>query len=192
MSAAPAVEKVSPRVVILPSRASLGRAAAADVAAEMRSRLAAGGSVRMVFAAAPSQLEMLHELVGAPGIDWSRVTAFHLDEYLGLPDDAPQRFGNWLRAALFDRVPFSAVHLLRPDDDPQRRAREYADLLAEAPLDLVCLGIGVNGHLAFNDPPVADLTTLCRSRSWSWTRPAGRSRSTTAGSPRSRTCPRTR
>jgi len=157
MSAAPAVEKVSPRVVILPSRASLGRAAAADVAAEMRSRLAAGGTVRMVFAAAPSQLETLHELVGAPGIDWSRVTAFHLDEYLGLPDDAPQRFGNWLRAALFDRVPFSAVHLLRPDDDPQRRAREYADLLAEAPLDIVCLGIGVNGHLAFNDPPVADL-----------------------------------
>ena len=147
----------SPQVRVFPDRDSLGRAAAADVADELRSRLASQDGVRMVFAAAPSQREMIDRLREEPGIDWSRVTAFHMDEYIGLPPEAPQRFGNWLGDGLFDRLPFGAVHLLRPDEDPQRCAQEYGDLLAGAPLDIVCLGIGVNGHLAFNDPPVADL-----------------------------------
>ena len=111
----------------------------------------------MIFAAAPSQSEMLAALVREPGIDWPRVAAFHMDEYLGLPPEAPQRFGNWLRASLFDRVPLGEVHLIETGDEPRRRAAAYAALLAEAPIDAVCLGIGVNGHIAFNDPPVADL-----------------------------------
>lgn len=145
-----------PIVRVFPDRASLGYAAAADIAAQLRERLSYQNSVRMVFAAAPSQQETLDALVAEVGIDWTRVTAFQMDDYIGLPQEAPQRFGQWLRQAIFDRVPFKEVHLMRTDGDPGRRAREYADLLAAEPIDLVCLGIGVNGHIAFNDPPVAD------------------------------------
>lgn len=142
-----------PRVQSFPDRAAMGAAAAADVAAELRARLAEQDGVRVVFAAAPSQSDMLDRLVAAPGIDWTRVTAFHMDEYLGLPPDAPARFANWLDRAIFTRVPFAEVHRI----DPEAGATPYAKVLAEAPVDIVCLGIGQNGHLAFNDPPVADL-----------------------------------
>jgi glucosamine-6-phosphate deaminase len=135
----------------------MGQAAAADVAEALRRRLSAAEGVRMIFAAAPSQAEMLESLAGQPSIDWARVTAFHMDEYIGLPVGAPQRFGTWLRRHLFDRVPFGRVHVIEPDPVPKSAARSYATLLREAPIDIVCLGIGVNGHLAFNDPPVADL-----------------------------------
>ncbi|MGK9230912.1 6-phosphogluconolactonase [Inquilinus limosus] len=140
-----------------PSRAAMGRAAAAAVAADLRRRLSDGASARMIFAAAPSQAEMLGALAAEPGIDWGRVTAFHMDEYIGLAPDAPERFALWLRRHLFDRLPFGAVHPIDPGDDPAATAADYARALAEAPIDIVCLGIGVNGHLAFNDPPVADL-----------------------------------
>jgi glucosamine-6-phosphate deaminase len=142
-----------PRVRSFPDRAAMGAAAAADVAAELRARLAEQDAVRVVFAAAPSQSEMLDRLVAADGIDWTRVTAFHMDEYLGLPPDDPARFANWLDRAIFTRVPFGEVHRIDPDAD----VAGYAKRLAEAPIDVVCLGIGQNGHLAFNDPPVADL-----------------------------------
>ncbi|HWL98884.1 MAG TPA: glucosamine-6-phosphate deaminase [Nocardioidaceae bacterium] len=145
-------------VRVLSDEAELGLVAAADVADELRARLTRQDSVRIVFAAAPSQRAMLERLRTAEGIDWTRVTAFHMDEYLGLPPDAPQRFAGWLKAALFEHLPLAAVHLISPDGDPQRCADDYAALLAEAPVDVVCLGIGVNGHLAFNDPPVANLS----------------------------------
>jgi glucosamine-6-phosphate deaminase len=109
----------------------------------------------VIFAAAPSQRETLERLRVAEGIDWSRVTAFHMDEYLGLPPDAPQRFGQWLKDALFDHVPLAKVQLLEPDASDN--IQHYAEELAVAPIDLVVLGVGVNGHLAFNDPPDADL-----------------------------------
>ena len=140
------------------SRREMGQTAAADIAAELRARLARAGHVRMIFAAAPSQSEMLAALIAEPSIAWERVEAFHMDEYLGLSPDAPQRFGNWLRAAIFDRLSFGAVHLIGPTDDPPAAIAAYTAALAAAPIDLVCLGIGVNGHLAFNDPPVADLS----------------------------------
>jgi glucosamine-6-phosphate deaminase len=146
-----------PKVQVLPSRDALGRKAGDDIAAELRSRLARQDGVRMIFAAAPSQQGTLERLRVAEGIDWSRVTAFHMDEYLGLPPAAPQRFGEWLKAAFFDHVPLAKVHLLQPDADPSRGVLQYADELAAAPIDFVVLGIGVNGHLAFNDPPDADL-----------------------------------
>lgn len=152
--AAPKLER--PLVLSFVTRAEMGRAAAADLADELRARLQRQSAVRMVFAAAPSQSDMLDALIAAPGIDWRRVTAFHMDEYLGLAADAPQRFGNWLRRAIFDRLPFAAVHVIDPGPDSQATVAAYAARLAEAPIDIVCLGIGVNGHLAFNDPPVAD------------------------------------
>jgi glucosamine-6-phosphate deaminase len=140
-----------------PDRATMGREAAADVAAYMRERLAEKGTMRMIFAAAPSQSDMLGALCREPDINWPRVTAFHMDEYPSLPAEVPQRFGNWLRRTLFDLVPLGTVHLIETSGDLEADAAAYAALLAGAPIDAVCLGIGVNGHIAFNDPPVADL-----------------------------------
>ena len=134
----------------------MGIASAAAAASEMRARLAKRPEVRMIFAAAPSQAEMLDALCASSGIDWGRVTAFHMDEYIGLAPDDPARFANWLDRYLFKRVPFKAVHRIVPEPDAAAAAAAYAAVLAEAPIDIVCLGIGVNGHLAFNDPPVAD------------------------------------
>lgn len=139
-----------------PSRAAMGEAAAHDIAEALRARLTASAGARMIFAAAPSQDEMLTALIAEPGIDWGRVTAFHMDEYIGLPDAAPQRFAAWLQEKIFGRLPFAAVHPIRPEPDADAAASQYAALLNAAPIDIVCLGIGVNGHLAFNDPPVAD------------------------------------
>jgi len=148
----------SPAVHIDESREAMGAHAAAEIAQEIRARLARQAGVRMMFAAAPSQSDMLAALIretgmGEKSIDWRRVTAFHMDEYIGLPEDAPQRFGLWLRNAIFDRLPFAAVHLIEPGDDPAAACAEYAAKLVAAPIDIVCCGIGTNGHLAFNDPP---------------------------------------
>ncbi|WP_342358603.1 glucosamine-6-phosphate deaminase [Terrarubrum flagellatum] len=147
----------TPEIRVFATRAEMGATAARDVAAELRHRLASQKTVRIIFAAAPSQQEMLAALAREPDIDWAKVEAFHMDEYIGLATDAPQRFGLWLRAHIFDRLPFGAIHLIEPGDDPAATASDYAGRLRAAPIDIVCLGIGVNGHLAFNDPPVADL-----------------------------------
>ena len=138
------------------TRAEMGAAAAADIAAALAERLAKQPDVRMVFAAAPSQADMLAALAAVPGLDWSRVTAFHMDEYIGLDPASPARFANWLDAHVFNRLPFAAVHRMTPEPDAQAETTRYAALMNEAPIDFVCLGIGVNGHVAFNDPPVAD------------------------------------
>lgn len=144
-------------------RGTMGAAAGAAVATALRDRLARQARVRMIFAAAPSQDEMLAALIREPGIDWGRVTALHMDEYLDLADDAPQRFGRYLRERLFDRVEPGEVHYLAAraiaSGDAaaaEAECRRYAALVRAGPIDIVCLGIGENGHLAFNDPPVAD------------------------------------
>ncbi|MWV45910.1 glucosamine-6-phosphate deaminase [Paenibacillus sp. HJL G12] len=137
-------------------RDELGRAAAEDVAEAIREKLKAQGAVRMVFAAAPSQNEFIHDLVQAQGIDWQRVTAFHMDEYIGLDPGAPQRFSHFLATRLFNRVNPGVIHVMNGSAEPQQECDRYAALLRTAPLDIVCLGIGENGHIAFNDPPVAD------------------------------------
>ena len=143
-------------VQLLSSRAELGRTAGRDIADAIRKAIADQGTARVVFAAAPSQSETLESLQAAADIDWSRVDAFHMDEYVGLATGAPERFALWLRRNLFDRLPLRSVHLIDPGTDPDREAARYAGLLAEGPIDAVVLGIGVNGHVAFNDPPVAD------------------------------------
>lgn len=138
------------------TRQEMGAAAAAEIAAELRRLLAEQPMVRMIFASAPSQSDVLGALVRAEGIDWSRITAFHMDEYIGLPKAASQRFANWLEDYVFGKVPLAAAHRIDPGSDPEATARDYARLLDVAPIDVVQLGIGVNGHIAFNDPPVAD------------------------------------
>jgi glucosamine-6-phosphate deaminase len=147
------------RVEVYPSRPELGRAVAAAVATAMRAGLSRKGRLSMVFAAAASQVEFLEELVRQPGLDWSRVTAFHMDEYVGVAGTARESFGRWLRERLFDRVKIGRAHYLDGmAGDPERECERYAALLRESPLDITCLGIGENGHLAFNDPPVADFS----------------------------------
>jgi glucosamine-6-phosphate deaminase len=148
------VERLRVRSYATP--ATMGRMAAHDIATAIRARLAVATGARMIFAAAPSQRELIEALIAEPGIDWHRVTAFHMDEYIGLAASAPQRFAAWLEQRLFSRVPFAAVHPILPEPDPRAAAARYAALLDAEPVDIVCLGIGVNGHLAFNDPPVAD------------------------------------
>lgn len=138
------------------SRQQLGESAGETAAEWLRERLANQARVRMIFAAAPSQNEFLATLAAARGIDWQRVTVFHMDEYIGLSADAPQRFSHFLRQHLFDKVQPGEVHLIPSQGDPQALCHEYAALISAAPVDAVCLGIGENGHLAFNDPPVAD------------------------------------
>lgn len=162
------VEQLS--VNVLNNREELGRLASSDVAAKMRDLLNKQRTVRMIFAAAPSQNELLDSLCQAESIDWSRVIAFHLDDYLGLSDDQPQRFSSYLKKHLFDRVHPGQVHYLINPNSPLAQPPEietlseailkvcedYSQLLREQPIDIICMGIGENGHIAFNDPPVAD------------------------------------
>jgi glucosamine-6-phosphate deaminase len=144
-------------VLVYRDRAEMGGAAASRAAECLRAAVARGGRARAVFASAPSQVEFLHALAAAPGVDWSRITAFHLDEYVGVPSRAPQAFGQFLRAHLFDRVRPSNVWFLDGTaDDVSAEMARYAQLLREAPLDLACVGIGENGHLAFNEPGHTD------------------------------------
>jgi len=144
------------KIRVFPDRGALGAAAGADVAAKIRELQAAKDRIRIIFAAAPSQNEMLATLAKAEGIDWSRITALHMDEYLGLRDAAPQRFGRFLKDHLFDLVHPGQVYLIGSANEIDIECQRYEEFLAEGPIDIVCLGIGENGHIAFNDPPVAD------------------------------------
>jgi len=144
-------------VKIMDSRDEMGRVAADDAADALRKLLSEKDEVNVIFAAAPSQNETLAHLAEAEGIEWQRVNAFHMDEYIGLAKDAPQGFGNFLAAHFFDLVPLKTVNYLAPDaNDPESTCKRYSALLREHPADLILMGIGENGHIAFNDPPVAD------------------------------------
>lgn len=110
---------------------------------------------RVIFAAAPSQNEVLERLSSSQLIDWSRVDAFHMDEYVGLPANSPQSFGNYLKKNIFGKVSFRSVNYLNGSADSLVECGRYAKLLNAAPIDLVMMGVGENGHIAFNDPHVA-------------------------------------
>ena len=143
-------------VKIYETRALMGKAAAEAAAKKIRELLNEKSEVNIIFAAAPSQNEMLETLVAAEGIDWSRVRAFHMDEYIGLKKDAPQGFGNFLKEHIFGKLPFGVVEYINGQaEDMEAECQRYAALLKEYSTDLVLLGIGENGHIAFNDPHVA-------------------------------------
>ena len=147
-------------VLVYEHRALAGRAAAHGIAQAIRSRQRAQATVNIVFAAAPSQNEFLAGLVADDQIDWSRVVAFHMDEYLGIDADHPVSFRRFLQEHLFRLVGLRADQLrLIPGEQVERpllTCLGYEDVLRDNPTDIVCAGIGENGHLAFNDPPVAD------------------------------------
>lgn len=143
-------------VRISDTRSDMGICAAFEAVRSIEQVLKQKPMCNIIFAAAPSQNEFLAALVQAD-IDWSRVNALHMDEYIGLPKDAPQGFANFLRNAIFDRVPFASVHCIdSTNQDVEAECARYTDILKKYPPDLVFMGIGENGHIAFNDPPVAD------------------------------------
>jgi glucosamine-6-phosphate deaminase len=149
------VEKLN--VQILKNRMEMGWVAARETAKMMKKFLAGKPEISMIFAAAPSQNEFLAELIKQPDLDWTRVIAFHMDEYIGIPEGAPQRFGTFLKNAIFDQLPFRQTHFLNGSaTNLQAEFDRYSALLKKHPVDITCMGIGENGHLAFNDPPVAD------------------------------------
>ena len=143
------------KVHILENRTVMGKYAGRTASEAIKRAIADKGEARVIFAAAPSQNEVLAYLVSDSQIDWTKVVAFHMDEYIGLAPGAPQRFSRFLKTHLFDLVPLKAVHLLHGEVGD---CDAYAERLKEKPIDVVCLGIGENGHLAFNDPPVADFS----------------------------------
>lgn len=151
------MQKEELSVRIYETRGEMGRAAAADFAAAVKELLAEKETIRVIFAAAPSQNDLLAAAVADTSIDFSRIDAFHMDEYIGLEKEAPQGFGNFLRDRIFGLREFRSVHYLDGQNaEPKAACEAYAALLNESPIDIVCMGIGENGHIAFNDPSVAD------------------------------------
>jgi glucosamine-6-phosphate deaminase len=146
-------------IKVFNDKASLGRAAAEQAATAIRRAISERGTARIIAATAASQLEFLDALTKAPGIDWSKVEAFHLDEYIGLPITHPGSFRKMLMEQLVSKTGIRRYHLLAGDAaDPAAVAREIGKQIALAPIDIAFLGIGENGHIAFNDPP-ADFET---------------------------------
>jgi glucosamine-6-phosphate deaminase len=144
-------------VNIYDSRDEMGKAAGADIKACILKLLEKKETINMIFAAAPSQNEVLASLAEDKEIPWNRVNAFHMDEYIGLSADAPQGFGNFLKNAIFGRAPFKSVNYINVSaTDAEAECARYSALLEANPTDIVVMGIGENGHIAFNDPPVAD------------------------------------
>jgi glucosamine-6-phosphate deaminase len=159
---------------ISPHKQELGRRAAERGAQAIRDAVAANDRAHIIVATGASQFEMLEHLVGAPDINWSKVTAFHLDEYVGLPLEHPASFRKYLQERFIARLPqpIGAFHPISGEGDAQAECKRLEELIARAPIDVAFVGIGENGHLAFNDPPadfqievaylVVDLDEACR------------------------------
>ncbi|TWT34751.1 glucosamine-6-phosphate deaminase [Blastopirellula retiformator] len=144
---------------IFDDAAHLGVAAARQGASAIRAAIAEKGSANIIVATGASQFETLAALIREPNIDWGCVTGFHLDEYLGISDQHPASFRRYLRERFVDKVPLAAFHYVDgSDSDPQQVCDRLGELIVQQPIDVAFVGIGENGHLAFNDPP-ADFET---------------------------------
>ncbi len=144
---------------VFDSKQELGRAAAERAAAAIAEAVAGRGEARVIAATGASQFEFLDALTATPGVAWGRVEMFHLDEYVGMSDTHPASFRRYLRERIVERVHPRAFHFLAGDaEHPLAECRRVGTLIARAPIDVAFVGIGENGHLAFNDPP-ADFET---------------------------------
>ena len=162
------------QTTVFPTKPELGKAAAAEGAALIREALAARGEANLIVATGASQFEMLEALTAEPGIDWSRVTGFHLDEYVGLPITHPASFRAYLWQRFVSRLPLPprAFHFLDAEVSPEAECARVGAILRQHPVDVAFIGIGENGHIAFNDPPadfeteepflIVDLDEACR------------------------------
>jgi glucosamine-6-phosphate deaminase len=159
---------------LYPTKPALGEAAAAMGARAIRDAIVAKGQAHIIIATGASQFEMLESLVRQPDIDWSKVTGFHLDEYIGMSDDHPASFRRYLRERFTSKLPtLGAFHFIEGDAaDLQAEISRIGTLIKANPIDVTFAGIGENGHLAFNDPPadfdvedpyiVVELDEICR------------------------------
>ena len=147
------------KVEVFDSKREMGGTAARDAAEIIRGAIAARGRARVVAATGASQFEFLDALAREGGIDWGQVTFFHLDEYVGLPESHPASFRRYLRERLAERVRPGAFHFIDGEaPDPRAECRRLGELISQGEVDVAFVGIGENGHLAFNDPP-ADFET---------------------------------
>lgn len=145
------------RVRIHASQEVLGTAAAQQAAGLIRAAVAQSGRARIVVATGNSQLAMIGALAGQEGVDWKRVDIFHMDEYVGISHDHPASFRKWIRTRVEEKVRPGSMEYLEGDaPDLEAEMARYARLLSAGPIDLAFVGIGENGHIAFNDPAVAD------------------------------------
>ncbi len=145
-------------IVICQDAKEMGERAAADAAARICRAIQERGRAGIIFATGASQFETLAALAAAPGIDWSKVVGFHLDEYLGVPMSHPASFRRYLKERFVDRVALRDFHYIDGQSDPHAECRRVGNLIRHSPIDVALVGIGENGHLAFNDPP-ADFQT---------------------------------
>ncbi len=163
------------QIQIEANKEETGRAAAEAAAEVMRDVLSRQETLRFVAATGASQFEFLDHLCAADGIDWNRTVMFHLDEYVGIVESHPASFVGYLRERIVDRVHPGKVHFLRGDtDDPEAERGRLSEIISAAPIDVAFVGIGENGHLAFNDPPadfetrepylILDLDDRCRAQ----------------------------
>ena len=152
-----ALEFGTARVRVYPSRQALGAAAAADASRTIVNAVRERGRARIIVATGNSQLELIHALVEIPGVPWKSVEVFHLDEYVGMPDTHRSSFRLWIKRRIEDTVHPGTIQYMQGDaPDLDAEIERYTRLLNQAPLDLAFVGFGENGHIAFNDPHVAD------------------------------------
>lgn len=143
------------QISICDSREELGKIAAQEVGKSIRDLLVAKNEISIVLGAAPSQDELFKYLILEKGIEWGRIHAFHMDEYIGLPPEAPQSFASYLNKHIATKVPFKSINYLNGNaTNVEDECKRYTALLKKHPIDIVCLGFGENGHIAFNDPGI--------------------------------------
>ena len=162
------------QVNVLPSKTEAGSAAAKHAAKSLLRVLAKSDTARIIAATGASQLDFLQFLTATPGIDWNRVEMFHLDEYIGLPDSHPASFRKYLMERFIRKTGIRRYHLLDGEQNPADVVAAVGKELQSAPIDIAFVGIGENGHLAFNDPPadfdidepylIVELDQACRSQ----------------------------
>jgi glucosamine-6-phosphate deaminase len=138
---------------VFPTKLEMAEAAAAKAAELLKAAIARKGQAAFIAATGASQFEFLEILTVTPGIDWARTVMFHLDEYVGMPDSHPASFRRYLQERLIDWVQPGTVHLIQGDAPPQAECQRLNDLIAKYEIEVAFVGIGENGHLAFNDPP---------------------------------------
>jgi glucosamine-6-phosphate deaminase len=139
---------------ISPTKESMGKAAAEQAAEILNNAINKNGRVSFIAATGASQFEFINHLIRISSIDWSKTTMFHLDEYIGLPESHPASFRKYLRERLIDKVNPGKVYLIEGDaQDPEKECERLNKIISQKKIDVAFVGIGENGHLAFNDPP---------------------------------------
>ncbi|MCD0459235.1 glucosamine-6-phosphate deaminase [Roseiconus lacunae] len=146
------------KTIVAPNAKEMGRYAAEHAAANLRQAIADKGKANLIVATGASQFEVLDHLVSQDGIDWSRVDGFHLDEYVGIGNDHPASFCRYLKERFVDRVPLASFLFLDGKANPAETIQNASEVISQIDVDVAMVGIGENGHLAFNDPP-ADFET---------------------------------